>query len=207
MAGTATTSSPGRSTRRSVSRRRHERLRQERSTVEMEQVEREERRRTRRCRRRDVGRARPSLHVPPGRRRRARHRGWPSARRPGPRAPRARGVPRCGPRRRRRRSGRCPSPAARPVRSRRSLARRPTKARRGGRPESKGFGKGPRQHRPQVRKVGQLVGLESERELVGHRRSMVDPWTSGHVRTIAPVHDRDRRRAIRRQWATPCVST
>ena len=31
-----------------------------------------------------------------------------------------------------------------------------------------------REHRPQVRKIGQPVGLEAQRELVGHRGSMVD---------------------------------
>ena len=31
-----------------------------------------------------------------------------------------------------------------------------------------------RKHRPQVREIGQLVGLEAQRELVGHRRPMVD---------------------------------
>jgi len=34
-------------------------------------------------------------------------------------------------------------------------------------------GEGTRQHRPQVREIGQLVGLEAQRKLVGHRRSMV----------------------------------
>ena len=34
------------------------------------------------------------------------------------------------------------------------------------------FRQRPRQHRPQVREIGQLIGLEPQRELVGHR-SMV----------------------------------
>ena len=39
--------------------------------------------------------------------------------------------------------------------------------------ESNGAGQRAREHRPQVGEIGQLVGLEAQRELVGHRRSMV----------------------------------
>ena len=41
-----------------------------------------------------------------------------------------------------------------------------------------------RKHRPQVRQIGQLVGLEAQRELVGHRRSMVD--RSSHLDSGRP---------------------
>ena len=49
--------------------------------------------------------------------------------------------------------------------------------------ESNGAGQRARQHRPQVREIGQLVGLEAQRELVGHRRLDGSPLDCSGVPT------------------------
>ena len=50
------------------------------------------------------------------------------------------------------------------------------------------LGEGPREHRPEVGQARQdrLLGLEPERELVGHRRSMVAGHVPGPAATLGP---------------------
>ena len=169
IAGTATTSSPGpeHPTKRVASA--DERLRQQRPTVEMEEVEREERDRPPGLARPAGAPAPPGRHAPLHRRRPARRRGSPSGPRPGRPARRAPGGRPSG-----RRPSRVDDPdvagarqVRRPDHRQRALAAPPRLEQVLVRIER--LRQRSRQHRPQVRELGQLVGLEAQRELVGHR--------------------------------------
>ena len=107
------------------------------------------------------------------RRRPARHRGSPTVPRPGRRARPAPGVRPTGRRPSASRIRTSPPPARRPARSATSARSPPHHGSNRCSSESNGAGQRARQHRPQVRQIGQLVGLEPQRELVGHRGSMV----------------------------------
>ena len=146
-----------------------ERLRQQRAAVEVQQVEGEERRRPPGLARPAAAPARPGPPARPRRPRPARRRGSPSARRPGRPGPASSGrtLVRSRPSASTIRTAPVPGSVGRADHHERPLAAPPRLEQVLVRVERRR--QRAREHRPQVREIGQLVGLEAQRELVGHR--------------------------------------